>query len=113
MIKIGSFERARGEISAQHGDGIGLLQGILAHKPATYPEHKRGTGKEREQSQCAENGQDAEGTGHEFVGAVSGARLPIPTRGRQEFTFVHEVGGSILNAKDGRVCFLVNISPLE
>lgn len=60
VVKSCGFESARGEISAEDGDGGCLLQGILFHQPVADAQQERETGRECEQSKGAEDGEDPE-----------------------------------------------------
>jgi len=69
-IKGSGFESARGEISAEDGNGAGLLQGIFFDEPVADNQHERETGGKSEKSDSAEDGEDTEHLTDEIVGTV-------------------------------------------
>jgi len=69
-VKSSGFESARGKITAEHGDGAGLLQGILFDEPVADTQHECETGGECEKSESAEDGENSEQLADEVVGTV-------------------------------------------
>src|SRR5437899_4452228 len=59
-INRSGFEGTGRKVAAEHGDGVGFLQGIFPDQPVADGEHERESGGNREQSESAENCENTE-----------------------------------------------------
>ena len=103
VIEISGFERARGEIAAQHCNRVGFLQRIFFDEPVADAEHESESGGKSEKGESAEDCEDSEQLAWEIPGAIS--YVPLDCRYVIHTTFYHlhvAVGSAFVVPKGAR-----------